>query len=355
MRMKNIFAITVIIALILAIISGCSGDTAEETSTTGQESVLSETPKDFTELPFEQRPLVKIAVLRGPTGMGAVKLFADNDEEISMNRYEKTIVGSPDEIVGKITTGEIDIAAVPTNLAANLYNKTDGSVRLIAVNTLGVLHILDKGEISEITDLAGKKLYATGKGSTPEYIINYLLIQNGLEPGVDVEIEYKNEHSELMALALSGQADIVMLPEPFVTNVLSRNEGFVKALDLTVEWVDTMTRIGIEDSVLAMGGVIARKDFIRDYPAQLDAFLDEYKESIKFTNNNPGEAGLLIAEYDILPSAELARLAIPNSNIVFIEGNEMKNKISNLYNVFFIAQPRSIGDAIPDEDFYYIR
>jgi len=353
-KMK-LFYILLIIALTTTIVPGCK--IPESSDLSSQVSQITKEPTAaVTQVPHEQRPQVRIATLKGPTGMGMVKLMSDNEEKMTANRYEFTIVGAPDEIVGKIATGEIDIAAVPTNLAATLYNKTEKNVQLLALNTLGVLYILEKGNtINSISDLAGKTIYASGKGSTPEFILNYILTQNGLIPGEDVTIEYKNEHSELATLALAGQADILMLPEPFVTNVLSKNQGFRNAVDLTKEWGNVTAKLGISDSILSMGGIIVRKEFADQNPEVINVFMDEYKRSVDFANTSMDQTASLIEKYEIMPSASLAKLAIPNCNIVFIEGEVMKNQISNLYNMFFLSDPRSIGGAIPGDDFYYIR
>ena len=321
---KSTFIIILITVVALTVIlSGCNtSDTTESSSQSSQET--SEPSATVTLAPYEERPLVKIATLKGPTGMGMVKLFSDNEEQITANRYETVIVGAPDEIVGKITTGEIDIAAVPTNLAATLYNKTDKNIKLLALNTLGVLYILEKGNtINSISDLEGKTVYASGKGSTPEFILNYILTQNVINPLKDITIEYKAEHSELATLALAGQADIVMLPEPFVTTLLSKNQGFRSAIDLTDEWKSITDKLGIKDSVLSMGGIIVRSEFALQNPEVISAFMDEYKASVDFANNSMDQTASLIEKYEIMPSASLAKLAIPNCNIVFIEGEFM--------------------------------
>ncbi len=351
----QIITILLTIGLLAGIISGCNTpDSSDLSSQVSQ--ITSEPSATVTLAPYDERPLVKIATLKGPTGMGMVKLISDNEEKISSNRYEVTIVGAPDEIVGKITTGEIDIAAVPTNLAAALYNRTEKNVQLLALNTLGVLYILEKGNtVNSISDLTGKTIYASGKGSTPEFILNYILTQNGINPAEDITIEYKTEHSELATLALAGQADIVMLPEPFVTNVLSKNQGFRNAVDLTKEWESVTTKLGINDSILSMGGIIVRREFALQNPNVINDFMDEYEASVNFANSSMDQTASLIEKYEIMPSAALAKLAIPNCNIVFVEGEVMKNQISNLYNVFFLSDPRSIGGQIPGDDFYYIR
>lgn len=356
---KMIVAMTGAIILASSMITGCTAGTpttGASSSASSAASTISEmvTPT-VTPLPsYEERTQVRIATLKGPTGMGAVKLFADNEAKTTLNRYVTTIVNAPEEIVSKISTGEIDIAAVPTNLASTLYNKTGGKVQLLALNTLGVLSILDKGNtVTNISDLKGKTLYASGQGSTPEFILNYILKQNGIDPKKDITIVYKTEHSELATLALSGKADLVMLPEPFVTTVLSKNAGFRIAFDLTKEWKTAVGKAGITNSVLSMGGLIVRKEFAEKNKEAVNNFLKEYEASIQYVNTSVSESSKLVAKYGIMASADLAAKAIPNCNITYIDGDDMKTQILNLYQVFFAADPKSIGGALPGEDFYY--
>ncbi|MHB8962135.1 MAG: ABC transporter substrate-binding protein [Saccharofermentanales bacterium] len=334
--------------------SACStvSPTATQGAQSGSSIESSEAPTPT--IPYEDRSLIRIATLKGPTGMGMVKLFDDNDNKLTTNRYETLIVGTPDEIVGKISSGELDIAAVPTNLASTIYNKTTGNVQLLAINTLGVLYILEKGDtVKTIADLKGKKLYASGKGATPEFILNYILKQNGMDPASDLTVEYKTEHSELLALAASGMADLVLLPEPFVTTLLAQDIGFAKKLDFTQEWADTTTAAGVQDSVLAMGGIIVRKDFAINNKAAVDAFLAEYEASVQYVNANLDAAAELIVKYGIMAAAGPAKAAIPSCNIVYIDGSDMKIQIAEFYQVLFDTEPKSIGGKLPEDDFYY--
>jgi NitT/TauT family transport system substrate-binding protein len=258
---NKIFALISAVSILVFATVGCTTATptdkaSSEVSSISQSSAVS----SKSDTPYESRTLIRIATLKGPTGMGMVKLFSDNEAKTTANRYETTIAGAPDLIVGKISSGEIDIAAVPTNLAATLYNKTGGKIQILALNTLGVLNILEKGDtVKTFADLKGKKLFASGKGSTPEFVLNYLLLQNGIDPLKDVTIEYKTEHSELATLALSGKADLVMIPEPFVTTILSKNIGFKSILDLTTEWSFVTEKLGIKDSVLSMGALLSAR------------------------------------------------------------------------------------------------
>ncbi len=306
-----------------------------------------ETPAE-PEKPAE-KVLINIAGLKGPTSLGMLQMLENDEAGTSANDYEFTLAGAADEIVGKIISGELDIAAVPTNVGATLYNKTQGEVQVAALNTLGVLYILENGDtIQSISDLAGKTLVATGQGSTPEYALNLILEKNGLKDSVTVE--YKSEHSEVPPMLLGGEASIAMLPQPFVTSVLAQNESIRVALDVTEEWNKA---VGGE-SDLTMGCVIVRKEFAENNKEALDAFLDEYKASVDFVNSDPEAASAISEKYDIIKAA-VAKKAIPECNIVFIEGDEMQKIASGCLEVLFNANPKSVGGALPNENFYYKR
>ena len=291
--------------------------------------------------------VVKVATLMGPTGMGMAKLIEDSREGKTELDYEFTIASSPDQVTPMVINGSVDIAALPINLAAALYQKTDGALQLAAVNTLGVLSILENGDsVKSMDDLKGKTLYATGQGSTPEYILNYLLDKNGIAD--DVTIEYIPEHAELAAKMASGDVNLGMLPEPNVTSVLMNNPDVHIALDLTDEWDQ------VSDSQLVQGVIIVSKKFADNYPAFVEAFLDEYEGSVDYTLNNAKEAAQLIEHEGIIPKAAIAENAIPNSNICFIVGDGMKTAASNMIEVLYDADPKSVGGKLPDDAFYFI-
>lgn len=274
-----------------------------------------------------------VIALKGPTGMGMAELFGNDN-------YDLKLLSSPDEATADIIAGRFDIAAVPTNLAAVLYNKTNGGIKVVAVNTLGVLYIVENGDtIKSISDLGGKKIGATGMGSTPEYILNYVLEKNGIE----CEIEYYTEHSELMTKLVSGDVDIAMLPEPNVTTAMSKNSRLRIALSLTEEWNK------VSDATLSQGCIIASNSYAENHKSELQTFLADYKKSVDFVNENAKEASVKIAENQIIPSAEIAEKAIPNCNICFIDGDKMKTVLNNLWQVLFDANPKSIGGKMPDE------
>ncbi|WP_312693721.1 ABC transporter substrate-binding protein [Caproiciproducens sp.] len=347
---KRIVSLGLSVCLALSVLAGCAGPSAASSSKASVPAA-SEAVSSAQQSSAAEKTTIKIAALKGPTGLGMLKLMSDNDAKTSAENYEFTIVGAPDEIVSKISKGEVDVAAVPTNLAATLYNKTSGKIQMAAVNTLGVLSVLTKGEnISSIKDLKGKTVYSSGQGSVPEYALNYILMQNGLEVGKDVKVEYKAEHAELAALILSGKAKIAVLPEPFVTQVTTKNKDVKIALNVTDEW----NKVAGGKSVLTMGCLIVRKDFAEQHKEAFDAFLNEYKESTSFTNTKVEEAAALSEKYDIMPAA-VAKKAIPNCNIVYIDGNDMKAKIPDFLSVLFTANKKSVGGSVPGDDFYYTK
>lgn len=283
-----------------------------------------------------------IGTLQGPTGMGMVTLMGD---EFS-SKYNITIESAPDAVVGKIINGELDIAAVPVNLAATLYNKTEGNIMMIAVNTLGVLYVLEDGEtVNSMADLAGKKLYATGQGSTPEYMLSYLLEKNGLTDSVTVE--YKAEHSELATLMASGEVKLGMLPEPNVTATMAKNENLRVALDLTKEWKDAA---GVEP---VQGCIVVRKDYFEQNQAAVRLFLKEYEAAVNYTKANQAETAALMEKYGIIGSAAIAEKAIDQCNIVCYRDEAMRTAAEAMLQVLFDANPKSVGGALPGDDFYY--
>ena len=293
---------------------------------------------------------VSIAMLAGPTGMGAAKLMSDNAEGKSSNNYTFTVATSPDEVTAAVISGSVDIAAVPANLASVLYNKTEQEIQIIAVNTLGVLYVLENGNsINTISDLRGKTLYVTGQGATPEYILKHILRENGMDSDNDVTIEYYAAHAELATLISSGEIVLGMLPEPNVTAVLLANPNVRIALNLTEEW----NRISGEESKLIQGCLIANKSFIKENKLLVNSFLAEYKESIEYVNANPEEAAQLIADNGILSKSVVAEKAIPNCNIVYMDGDEMKTQFSGMLKILYDANPASVGGSIPDDAFYY--
>lgn len=315
-----------------------------------------------------ERMTLRVAALKGPTAMGMVKMMSDVDagEPFSNNDYQFTLAGSADEVTPALIKGDLDVVCVPANLASVLYNKTEGGVVCLAVNTLGVLYIVENGEeIRTMEDLRGKTIVSAGKGATPEYGLRYLLSENGIDPDRDVTIDWKSEHSECVAALASGAATIAMLPQPFVTAAQGKIETLRTALDLTAEW-DALDN----GSAMVTGVVVARKAVLEESGAMLetwlngtapgwdkggpiDCFLADYADSVGWVNANPAEAGALIAEYGIVESAALAEKALPRCNIVCLTGQEMFEKLSGYLQVLSDAAPESVGGALPRDDFYY--
>ena len=281
---------------------------------------------------------VNIAALKGPTGMGISYMMDDTA------KYNVELQDAPDVVVGKFVNGEIDIAAVPLNLAAVLYNKTEGNVVLLNLDTLGVLYIVENGEtINSLADLAGKTIYASGEGATPQYVLDYLLAQNGLTD--QVKVEYVGEHTALAAMVASGEAQIALLPEPFVSAVTVKNPDVRVALDLNSAWE------AASGTKLVMGVYIASRTFYNEHPDQVKAFLADYAASVEKVNT-ASDAAQKIADLGIVGSAAIAQQAIPRSYIVSITGDEAKNAASAVLNVLFMANPKSVGGKLPGDDLY---
>ena len=291
---------------------------------------------------------ISIGIIKGPTGVGMAQLMDQSMNGKSENSYSFTVASSPDEIVPKVVTGEIDIAAVPTNVASTLWSKTEGKVEMLAVNTLGVLYMLENGDsINTVADLKGKTIYTSGQGANPEYILRYILSENGIDPDKDVTIEFVGTNDELTAVLVSGTAQVAMVPEPSATAALSKLDTLRRALDMSDEW-DKVS----DTSSLMMGCIIARADFIDENPEAVADFLEEYRESVECCTNVDEVADYCV-EQGIIPSIDIAKAAIPNCNIVYVDGAEMKERISGYFGVLFDSNPASIGGALPDDSFYY--
>ena len=286
-----------------------------------------------------------IAALKGPTAMGLAKMMRDHEND---DAYAFTIAASADAVTPALLKGEIDMACIPANLAAVLYNKTGGEIQVLAINTLGVLYIVENGDaLQSIDDLRGQTIVAAGKGSTPEYALRYLLRENGIDPDRDITIDWKSEHTECVAALAAGQATIALLPQPFVTAAQSKIEGLRMAIDLNEVWnaLDN-------ESALITGVIVARRQAVAENPEAARAFLREYAESVAWTNENAADAAVIIGEYGIV-DAPIAERALPHCNIVCITGAELSEKLRGYLQVLYNADPAAIGSAMPDDDFYF--
>ena len=295
----------------------------------------------------EEAPM-RVYTLAGPTGIGMAGIMEGNE-----GAYEFTLCSAANDIVAAIASGSADVAACPTNLAATLYHKTSGAVQLLALNTLGVLHVVTADEsIQSVQDLAGRTVYATGQGSVPEYALSYILEQNGLADSVTVE--YVAEHSELATMLAAGRAQIGVLPEPHVTSALMQNDSLRAALDVTALFEDAARADGKEGMVLSMGCVIVRRAYAQEHPEALAQFMADYAASVEMVNADVSGAAQLVQKHGILPKAAVAERAIPNCHIVFITGEAMRAQIEPLYQLLYDANPASVGGAMPDDAFYYV-
>lgn len=296
---------------------------------------------------------VRAAALKGPTAMGLVKFMSEVDAgNLKDEDYSFRIVASADEVAPLISKSEVDIAAVPANLASVLYNKTSGAVRVIAVNTLGVLYICELGDtVSTVADLRGKTIFSAGKGATPEYALEYVLRANGLDPATDVTIEWKSEHAECVAALAQDATAIAMLPQPFVTTAQAKNDQIRVALDLNQEWAAACEAEG-RDGKLITGVAVVRSEFADAHPEAVDAFLGHYRESVEFVNANTDEAAALVGGYEIVPEA-VAKKALPACNITFVDGADMKEQLGGYLEVLADQNADAVGGKLPGDDFYY--
>lgn len=284
---------------------------------------------------------IRVAALVGPTGMGLAYLPVLSDA------YQLDLYTAPDQVTAKIINGEVDIAAVPVNLGSVLYNKTNEGVTAIAVNTLGVLYFVENGDtVHSIKDLSGKTVYATGQGSTPQYILEKILADNGLAENVSVE--YIAENAELVAKLIDGSdVQIAFIPEPQVSNACIKNENIRVALSANDLWMES------SDTGIVQGIYLVRSDFLNDHPDEVDRFLSDAAQSVNRVLNDEN-APTIIVERGILGAEPIAKKAIPNCNIVLISGSEMKDLISDMLKTLFDANPKSVGGKLPEDDFYYV-
>ncbi len=325
-----------------------SADTAEDNSaaTTDADAAVTAEAPATTEAEIAYPESINVLAMKGPTAMGMTHLM--DEDEAKGYPYEFSITAAVDEIAPLVIQGKTDIACVPANLASVLYNKTEGGVQVLAINTLGVLYICENGStVTSMADLKGKTIYASGKGATPEYALNYLLNQNGINPETDVTIEWKSEHSECLTALTANEGSVALLPQPFVTTAQMKTEGINVVLDITEEW-DKLDN----GSACLTGVVIARTEFINNYPEVVEEFLDRYAESVNYVTTNVAEGAALVGKYDIVPAA-VAENAIPECNIVCITGAEMKEMLSGYLNVLFEQAAASVGGAVPADNFYY--
>lgn len=328
---------------------------AEEESVTEEETAQTEEKTDAVEEETAEEDTsyesveVKIGSLKGPTSMGLVYLMDQAEKGESANQYEFTMAAGADELLPSVISGDLDIVLVPANVASVLYNKTEGGVSVIDINTLGVLYMVSgNADIKEMADLAGKTVYLTGKGTTPDYVTQYLLAENNLTD--EVTLEYKSEATEVAAMLVEDTDAIGVLPQPFVTAACAQNENLSVVMDLTKEWAAIQGEGG---SQLVTGVTVVRNDFLKENQAAVDKFLEEHKASAAYANENVEAAAELVAAAGIIEKAAVAAKAMPNCNITYIDGADMKTALSGYLEVLYNQDASSVGGALPADDFYY--
>ncbi|MBR0146824.1 MAG: ABC transporter substrate-binding protein [Eubacterium sp.] len=314
-------------------------DTAKTDAVTTSET-------DATEEKISDDVTIRIGSLKGPTTMGLVNLMKASEDGATKGTYEFRMETQPDVIAAAFASGELDIALVPANLGATLYKKTEGRTKALYVNTLGVIYCVTADEsIHSVRDLAGKTVLSTGQGATPEYALAYLLKENGI---TDCKVEFKSEATEIAALLAEDPMQIAILPQPFVTVAEKQNEALKTAFSLTDEWDALGT-----DSRFLTGVTIVRSDFLEAHPEAVQTFMEEAKDSAEKAVSDVDGTAELVADYGIIEKAPIAKLALPQCNIVFLDGAEMKSALSGYLQTLFDQNPKSVGGAMPGEDFYY--
>ena len=289
-----------------------------------------------------------VAGIAGPTSIGMIQMIDGKMLNEGSYQTEYEIAQAPDMLVGKIINGEIQIAALPTNMAAVLFNKTGGKVQFLAQNTLGVLYIVGPGSsgIGTLSDLNGKKIVMSGSGTLPEYVMNYVFSKS--QQVVGIQLEFCPDHPAAAQILLAGDADAAVLPQPFVSLVLGKNSDMKILIDITKEWEKVSS-----DSVLSMGCLVVNSEFADKNPDYIKEFLRLYEASVNFVNGNPAEAAAMVEKAGIIQNAALVEQAIPYCNIVFAGAQEAKDKINGFLKILYESDPATIGGALPDDSFYY--
>lgn len=348
--MKKILSLFFALMLMFTMLASCTGEPADKAETTDAATTNAEN-EEPENIELSKDP-VRVFTIKGPTGMGMAPLMKAADEGTAKLNYSFTAEDSADKFSGNIVQGEFEIACVPTNLAAAMHSKTNGAIQVAAVNTLGVLYIMENGEaIKSVEDLEGKTIYSAGQGAVPEYALNYILDSFD----INCEVIYEAEHDVVVADLMTNTATVALLPEPKATAALKNEnapDGLRVALDLNELWADACEK-NEDNSVLYMGCVIVNKAWADEHPNELAAFLEEYKASVDTVNNDPDTASAIIAEYGIIPKATLAKAAIPNAKIVLITGDEMATGLNGFYEILHGYNPQAVGGKVPSDDLYY--
>ena len=348
--MKKILSLLLAFSLALSL-AACGGSASSAASSAAVSEVASSaaaSEEEETAAPLSVTEPLRIAGLKGPTTMGLVNLLSMEQAGTAAMDYDLQLYGAADEIVPLLIKGELDMAAIPANLAATLYQKTSGGIQAVAVNTLGVLYVVEQGDtVHSMADLKGRTILSTGKGTTPEYVLRYLLTANGLDPDKDVDIQYYSEATEVTAQMASTQDAIAVLPQPYVTAAGLKDDTLRVALDLTVEWDK------VADTQLITGVTVVRKAYAEEHPDVVAAFLADYAQSVNAANTDLDGTAALCEEQGVVAKAAIAKKALPNCNIVCLTGEELKADVSGYLQVLYDADPAAVGGTLPGEDFYW--
>lgn len=334
---SKILYLSIIILIIATIINGCSPNKAN----------LSELEKEeeISRIIDNKELNINVAALNGPTTIGMVELI-DKYEKLGFDMDKKFhMYNSSEELVASFSKKEIDVAAIPANLASNLYNKMDGEIKVAAINTLGVLYIVENGNtIQTPKDLENKTIYSIGKGTTPEGVLKVFIEKNDIK---NLNIEFKSEASEIGSILNSEENAIAMLPEPFVTSVSMKNENIRTVFNMNKEWMDINN-----GSLLVTGVLVVRNEFLEENKTIFNEFLNSYEKSIKYTMTNVKETAELSEKIGIIP-AEVGLEAIPKINIVYIDGDDMVKYLDDYLTKLYEFNENLVGGKVPDENFYY--
>ena len=367
--MRKVLPVLMALAMTAAALTGCAkgaGETAAEATTAAAAEASTETSAEETaEAPETESETetestgtsaaagytLRIGSLKGPTSMGLVELMDQAAKGEAKGSYEFTMVSAADELLGKIVSGDLDVALVPSNMASIIFNKTNHGVNVLNINTLGVLYVVSSDDsIKSIEDLKGKTVYLTGKGTTPDYALQYLLKANGMTTD-DVTLEYKSEPTEVAALLKEKPDAIGLLPQPFVTVAMAQNDTLKMVLDLTKEW-DAVS--GEDGGSLVTGVTICRGELFEEHADAIQTFMEEQKASAAFANENVAETAKPVAAAGIIEKAPVAEKAIPYCSITYIDGTDMKNRLYGYLSALYEMDPATVGGELPTKDFFYI-
>lgn len=326
--MRKVTAVALSFAMLGALLTGCGSGKAEEKVT------------------------VKVGALKGATTLGLLPLEDKAANGEAGENYEFSMMTAADELLPMMIKGELDIALLPSNVASILYQKTNGGVTVIDINTLGVLYMVSgDSSITGVEDLAGRTIYLTGKGTTPDYVLHYILSGNGMDADSDCTLEYKSEATEVAALLAENPDAIGLLPQPFVTAACAQNDALSVILDMNAEWEKLQ---GEDGSRLVTGVTVVRNEFLQEHENAVAAFMEEHQASAQSMNSDVENGAKLAAASEIIAKEPIALKAIPKCNITYIDGADMKQALSGYLEVLYEQNPESIGGALPGDDFYYI-